>query len=779
MDVSPRSPNLPVRLHHGLILALALILGSLPSAQAIGEKDPIHYTADKQTWDRKTNQVELVGNASVTQPGETLKADYIRLDLKRRSLFAKGHCVYVASDSVIFGEEMVFSLDTRTGTIVGGRVSANQFTLVGDRINKLGGGRFQTHWGEYTTCRDCPGSWSFQAEDVDMQFEGYAFMKNVTAKVLDAPTLWFPYLVFPLKTIRQSGFLFPRSQVSSAFGFAAVLPFFWAINRSADMTFEAGVYTTRGERFTWEGEYALSDKSSGKANAYYLRDATREVGLDARWALTLAQTQELPWGFTEKLKLTQVSDNQYPFRIGDGTSDGNPYQTSTLMFDGRAANVSGFVSASIYRNLLLTDTTVDQNVQFDPRTVQTFPSAQLSTNDRVLFGPLAAGVTIGVDHFWRLAGPSDEDPATSGSALNPSDRYTPGLDPLRKAVRLSATPTLYSVLRPWSALSLVPTLQYKYYFYTFGPLAPDLHRGYLNMQVDLSTEFEKIMTTEDPAIPRVKHVLRPLLTYSIIPLVNEDLSHPFLQQINRLQVNGYNFDSLDIVPRTSTSANEQYFVPLGNSLAYSLNFQRIRRVGALSAPTASYEKNVDFTAGGAIDFLKARPSDAFTRLISNLELSFKQFASSTTYYFYPNRDLSLAHAVFTSASWVVDRGVRQGILTFDRSFGVNYGFSCESTSRSCTNNIQGSINYSINDFVLPNFNISYDLVQERFASAGLGIQFQSPSRCWKLGINVTFDRGRLSTTDQTGLDWLPNITLNLAGTGYGGVTSFVESLVSR
>ena len=189
----------------GALLWLGLSLAAAPAALAAVEGEPLHTSADKQLWHRKENYVELFGHAVVSQPGETLTADYVRLDLTSRVLDARGNCVYVSAGSVIYGDEMHFNLDTRTGTVVGGRVSNQKFTLSGDRINKLGEGRFQTHWGEYSTCVDCPNSWSLLAEDVDMQVDGYAYMSNVTTKVDDAPAFWLPYLVVPMKTRRQTG----------------------------------------------------------------------------------------------------------------------------------------------------------------------------------------------------------------------------------------------------------------------------------------------------------------------------------------------------------------------------------------------------------------------------------------------------------------------------------------------------------------------------------------------------------------------------------------------
>ena len=277
-----------------LMTFLASFLGGR-FAWALGEGQPIHFSGDKQVWDRKSNKVELFGHAAVNQLGETLTADYVLLDLNTRLLDAKGNCIYLASDSVIYAEEMHFNLLTHTGTVIKGRVSNDSFTLRGEKISKLGPGHFITHWGSYTTCHDCGPSWSFEAEDVDMEFGGYGYLSNVTTRIKEVPAFWLPYLIVPMKTRRQTGFLFPIIRTSGSDGATFVFPFFWAINRGLDMTIGLGDYAQRGVRVETETRYALSPKNTGTIRAFYMSDRSF-LEQTNRWALDITQSHELPWG---------------------------------------------------------------------------------------------------------------------------------------------------------------------------------------------------------------------------------------------------------------------------------------------------------------------------------------------------------------------------------------------------------------------------------------------------------------------------------------------------
>ncbi|MEO5971247.1 MAG: putative LPS assembly protein LptD [Bdellovibrionia bacterium] len=788
----PLPRRIVTRIELLLISVLCLLALWDPSlAWALGESQPIHFSGDKQVWDRKSNKVELFGHAAVNQLGETLTADYVQLDLNTRLLDAKGNCIYLASDSVIYGEEMHFNLQTHTGTVIKGRVTNDSFTLRGERISKLGAGHFVTHWGDYTTCHDCGPSWSFEAEDVDMEFGGYAYLHNVTTRVKEAPMFWLPYLIVPMKTRRQTGLLFPIIRTSGSDGATFVFPFFWAINRSMDMTIGLGDYSQRGARVETETRYSLSPGSSGTIRAFYMSDRSFPDQPN-RWALDITQSHEFPWGIEQKLRLSEVSDNLYPYMFpADVPGSGEAFQSSYLAFSKGSADVSGFMAFQRYRNLLNSapGDPVAQKVNFDQRTVQALPSALLTTNDKFLWDtPFVGGITVGFENFTRAAGPFDYDASSLGLPfgtaipLNPPP-FRPGIDPIREATRISVTPSIYTAFRPFDVLSVMPSLQYRGFFYNFGGLVPNLNRGYLLFQTDLSAQLERVFEfPDDPDVPRAKHLIRPILTYSYIPWVIEDpAGHPFLSQISNAQKNnitGYNFDDNDIVPIGYTRTGANYFVPLGNSLAYGFNTQWVRRRGAVNSNDGSYQRAIEFSAGQAVNFKElTNPVDPsnpqpLTRFFSVLNLGFDRFSSSTTYNYYPDLvDPSTRHTISTSASWILERATHQRILTFDRS--INLGYSFYKGVNAPTSNLSGSVNFSLSDYVLPTGTVSYSFVTNQLLGAYLGMQLQSPSRCWRFSTGLGYTAGR------PGLDFTFEWSLNLTGSGFGGVTDFASQLVPR
>jgi len=800
MDVAIGETDMPLpRRFINFLFICYLVFSGSRFALALEESQPIHFSGDKQIWDRKSNKVEIFGHAAVNQVGETLTADYVLLDLNTRYLDAKGNCIYLASDSVIYGEEMHLNLQTHTGTVIRGRISNDSFTLRGQRIDRLGSGHFLAHWGEYTTCHDCGPSWSFEAEDVDMKFGGYAFLSNVTTRIKEAPFLWLPYLIVPLKTQRQTGFLFPTIRSSGSDGAVFLFPFFWAINRSMDMTIGLGDYSQRGSRVETETRYVFAGKNSGTIRAFYTADRSFPEATN-RWALDITQNYELPWGIDEKLRFTEVSDNLYPYMFpADVPGSGEVFLPSYLAFSKGTTDVSGFMAFKRYRNLLNSapGDPVAQKVNFDQRTVQVLPSALLTTNDKftkpLLWNtPAVGGVTLGFENFTRAAGPFDYDASSLGLPFgaavpgNPPP-FRPGIDPLREATRISVTPSVYTAFRPFEVLSLLPSLQYKGYFYNFGGLVPNLSRGYLLFQTDISAQFERIFEfPEDKDIPRAKHLIHPFLTYSYIPWVVEDpVGHPFMSQISNAQKNnvtGYNFDDNDIVPIGYTQSGGNYFVPLGNSMAYGFTTQWIRRKGSGATPLseATYQRTIEWSAGQSVNFIELlHPVDPnnphpLSRFFSVLNLNYDHFSSSTTYYYYPDlTDPSTRPAISTSASWVLERATHQRILTYDRSVSVGYSFYKGINAPAPTANLSGSINFSVSDYVLPSASVSYSFITSQLLGASLGMRLQSPSRCWGVSTGLGYTAGL------PGLNFTFEWTLNLTGSGFGGISDFANQVVSH
>ena len=741
------------------------------------ESGVMQWGADESSLDRKTHVVKLTGNAYLFRDQEVLKADSIRFNSETELVHAEGRIQYQYGEYYVRADALDLDLKKKTGTIINGNISNGRFALRGSTIDQVEPNHFKVKDFDYSTCYDCPNAWALTGTDVDMTIEGYAYLQNFSFKIKDTPLIWFPYMVVPIKTKRQSGLLFPRFGRSEDFGYYFVEPYYWAINHNADMTIGVGDYTKdgRGFRFELEGRYALSPRSQGSFNYYWTKDA--EVGpLYYRWAARSALTQELPFGFEGKLRLNEVSDSGYPIRYGDDiTGRQQSVLTSDLFFSRNDPDFSTTISFRRIRNLLKYDGLGNPDSGFDPLTVQEFPRVVLSANDKLILDQkVGVGIETRFNRFTRTAGPFD-------NFIIGKDRT----DIIREANRLTVIPNVYTTVKPFPWLSIVPSMQYRSFFYNFSGVYSNLARGYLLAQADASIQLEKQFQTSDPGIS-FRSTIRPFLTYSNIPDwgIIQSSDHPFVQQVQNVGGAGLYFDDSDIVPQKTIQNLDNYFLPLGNSLTYGLTTQLFRREKQADGSVrvsrrfeAGFNQTLDiYEATRALNNIDVNNRVILSPLVSHFIYETAEFSAGLeyTYYAFLERynaeaanllqpvERTSPHRIVTSFTWTLESALKDRILKYERSFSLSYSFARLTSKIS---SLQLSSNFSVNDYLMPKGAISYNLVSDaspHLIEVSGGLLFQSPSKCWQAEVGLAHSIDQNSSIKF-------NVALNLSGDSFGGL----------
>lgn len=740
-----------------------------------------HWGADQSQLDRKSQKVLLKGNAYLVRDNEEIHADEIIFFQDTQVVHAKGRVRYQFGEYFVQADALELDLEKKTGVITNGNLSNGTFALRGSRMEQVGEDRYLVRDYDYTTCQDCPNSWEIAGKEVDFTIEGYAFIKDFMFKVKDASMFWLPYMMLPLKTKRQSGLLFPRFGVNQVYGLFYVQPAYLVLSDWADTTLGVGTFSRRGMRLEWEGRYAISQRSQGIANLFWIKD-TEVPGLQYRYAGRMAVTQELPFEIEGKLLVNEVSDSGYPISYNEDVMGRfEPALSSDLFFSRNTTRASTVVSFRRIRNLLVFDQ--NNNNAFkaneDPLTVQEFPRVVVTTNDQFIWGSsFAAGVEARFNRFSRAAGPFDYFDQT-GATSCPNGSTDPNcIGTVREAQRFTIIPNLYTTLTPWPWLSVVPNVQYRAYLYNFNNVYPNLARGYLLTQTELSVQLEKQFRTDDPNVS-YKHTFRPTLTYSWIPTIQESSAHPFVSQVASQAQPGQYFDNSDIVPINSSQNLDTYFTPLGNSLTYGFTTQLFRRErsedGELRVSRrleARINQTLDITEANRILESGGRDQRIFlSPLFSQFLFETPEFSFSAEYTYYSFLDrynnsklLSTAspHRLSLGMNWTWERALKEGVLQFERSLGFNYTFN-KLTNR--VSSLGTRLNFSINDYIMPSVALIYNLVTsvpKSLVSSRYGMLFQSPSRCWRIEAAVVqaIDRG-------AGFGFDLNFALNLTGGSFG------------
>lgn len=89
--------------------------------------------------------------------------------------------------------------------------------------------------GVFTTCDyddDRSPVWSLTLKEADIDVDGFIFMKHSFLRIKDVPVFYLPYMAFPGRMDRQTGFLDPEISGSDRGGSGFMAPFFIDLSRA-------------------------------------------------------------------------------------------------------------------------------------------------------------------------------------------------------------------------------------------------------------------------------------------------------------------------------------------------------------------------------------------------------------------------------------------------------------------------------------------------------------------------------------------------------------------
>jgi len=246
-----------------------------------GSEREVAVDAESLSYDQAANTLTARGGVTLTRGDTTLTADEVVYDRTNAVAEARGHVVLSDPETTIQGDFAHLNLDEESGWIenADADMHPSDFLLRAGRLDKKGGPQYSVANGVFTTCQ-CGGlekpSWSIAGRQTDVTLQGAGIVHGMTFRVKDVPVFWFPYMVFPANTQRQSGFLIPRIGYSNRRGFQYEQPFFWAISKSTDATIATDLESEARVGLIGEYRYTLSREAHGAFTAAYYNESVRK-----------------------------------------------------------------------------------------------------------------------------------------------------------------------------------------------------------------------------------------------------------------------------------------------------------------------------------------------------------------------------------------------------------------------------------------------------------------------------------------------------------------------
>jgi len=207
----------------------------------------------------------------------TIKADWIVYDVDLKSINAKGNVHITTKDDLLTAKAGTLNLVDETGTFTDATIlhKNNTLHLEGKKIEKTGLDTYRIIDGWAITCKLESGQtppWSFASSETNVRQDGFAVLKNARFNIRNVPVFYSPYLLVPVKSTRQTGFVFPEFSSSTNNGYGVNLPFFLNISESADATFYPHYMSNRGLMPGVEFRYVASETDKGIFTGDFLHD---------------------------------------------------------------------------------------------------------------------------------------------------------------------------------------------------------------------------------------------------------------------------------------------------------------------------------------------------------------------------------------------------------------------------------------------------------------------------------------------------------------------------
>jgi LPS-assembly protein len=270
---------------------------------------PMYLGADKMVGDDQKNTT-LDGRAAVRRTDVVLSAGYLHFNQKDNEITARGDAKLVQDGNVVVGPTMRYNLDTDAG-----EVESPQFWLSnggsghGSRAVITNRNEMTIDDAVYTAC-PCPDpAWYIKSSRVDLNYEeNEGVSRNSVLYFKGVPILASPYLTFPIRNERKSGFLLPTFAITSQTGVDVTIPYYLNIAPNYDATVELRPMSKRGVQLGGQTRYVGESFGGQLAGTYLNRDLM--AGSD-RWLYSAQHSQSLGRGFYGGWNISGVSDDDY------------------------------------------------------------------------------------------------------------------------------------------------------------------------------------------------------------------------------------------------------------------------------------------------------------------------------------------------------------------------------------------------------------------------------------------------------------------------------------
>ena len=474
-----------------IVMCPSFVLGA--SLDDVGAVDvPVSIEAEHLEFDTDAGFYRASGDVKLVQGALEVYSENLEWDVNSGDVTMSGDVRMISPNEELSGSTASYNLNAGTGIIRDGRffLREENFRVRGESIERLGELDYRIFDGIFTTCNGDVPDWKFGASQVDITLGGYAQARHTIFYIKDIPTFYFPYMLYPTKTERESGLLIPEIGYSSKRGFQYGGAYYQVLGVNQDATLYLDYLSKMGLGKGLEYRYIFGSNNSGEARIYHIYvDEYDDVPVNEdAYALEWHHNGWLPGEVRMVIDAEYVNNDEYFEYFGSVAEEYNKDKVQSLMSLSKSWGKYSLVGQAKYTKDLEKD---------DPTTLQllpriTFDATRQRFGKSIFYGELETEYT----KFWRREGLTGD----------------------RALVR----PTLSAMFDVWNAVDITPEISYREnYYWGLNDGSHSRHQGIAEFTTRVNTMVQRIYDRPLSFSGKLRHTIEPEVVYSYTPDVDQ------------------------------------------------------------------------------------------------------------------------------------------------------------------------------------------------------------------------------------------------------------------
>ena len=585
-------------------------------------------STDSLVYDVRNKLVYVYNEGDVTYQNSNLKADFMRIDMTDKTVFAYGKPDSLDGKAIVTKPEfsdgsasyqmdtITYNFATEKAKIKGVATQQGDGWLVGGSVKKMPDNTINIQDGMYTTCDETDHPHFYLAMTKAKVQPGKKVITGPAYLVMEDVPIYFlgiPYGFFPINMGPKSGLLMPSYGEDGTRGFfLRDLGYYITLGDYADLAVRGGFYTLGSWEASAASRYIKRYKYSGSFNIQYSNIKTGEKGEPDYLKQSNFRVQ---WTHSQDAKANPGST--FSASVNFATSGYNRYSANTLN-DILSTQTNSSISYSkswtgtpfsLSANMAISQNSSNQSISL------TLPTVVFNVS-RIY--PFKRKEKTGKDRWYEKISMQYTGKMTNSVTTTESEIFTKKtLENMKNGIEHSIP--VSASFNVFNYINLSPSVNYneKWFFkkveYEWNPMTNKVdtmaneygfYRLYnYSMSVSASTTvygmYDFTKKKRDRKIQAIRHVLTPSIGFSYTPDFG-DFKYGYYKSLQR--------DSLGTTQTYSPYAVNAYSVPSsGRNMSMNFSLSQNLEMKVLSKRDTSGVKKIklidELRISGSYNFL--------------------------------------------------------------------------------------------------------------------------------------------------------------------------------